>query len=68
MSNFNSDTYQTKREISNYCKPFYHVFSNPQAKFCTDMVYGLIASQSVLLSASARYLKEPIDIKYTLSV
>jgi len=65
MSYFNTDTYETKREILNYCKPFYHLFSKPQAKFCTDMVYGLIASQSVLLSDIARALKESINIKYT---
>ena len=61
MNNFTTETYTAKREILTYAEKLSEGLSRPNKKFVSDMVYGMLASESVLLSAIADALKEDID-------
>lgn len=50
MTYFTSNTYQLKREILNFSKKLSHSLSKTQRKFSVDMTYGILASQSCLLT------------------
>ncbi|MDI9413508.1 MAG: hypothetical protein QM401_08030 [Bacillota bacterium] len=60
MINSTTVTYEIKRKILNFANKLTHVAGKVQAKFVSDMIYGLIKSKSVLLSDISDALMEPI--------
>ena len=50
MANFTSNTYQMKREILNFSSKISKKLSKPDKKFTADMTYGILASESCLLT------------------
>lgn len=58
MVNFTSNTYQMKREILNFSNKISHDLSKPDRKFFADITYGMLASQSCLLTDVAGQLHE----------
>jgi len=61
-----SEIYQAKREIINFCHQLTKGLSKPNAKFITDMIYGLANGCSPLLSEISRALEEDIDLLSTI--
>lgn len=59
MVNFTSNTYQMKREILNFSNKISRKLSKPERKFFADMNYGMLASNSCLLTDIADQLHEP---------
>lgn len=59
MANFTSDTYQIKREILSFSNKISRKLSKPDRKFTADMNYGILASQSCLLTEIVDQLHEP---------
>lgn len=66
MSYSTTDTYKMKQEILNYSKKFSGRLSAPEAKFNADMLYGVVASQSCLLTQISQRLQEDIKKRYTV--
>ncbi len=66
MANFTSNTYQMKREILNFSSKISRKLSKPEKKFTADMVYGMLASESCLLTDIVDQLHE--DTKKVNSV
>lgn len=58
MTHFTSDTYQMKREILTFSKKISRSLSKPDRKFTADMTYGILASQSPLLTDIVDQLHE----------
>ena len=56
MVNFTSNTYQMKREILSFSNKISRQLSKPDRKFSADMTYGMLASNSCLLT----------DVKYSI--
>ena len=50
MAHFTSDTYQLKRHILNFSAKVSKKLHKPERKFTADMTYGILASQSCLLT------------------
>lgn len=50
MANFTSNTYQMKREILTFSYKISKQLSKPERKFTADMTYGMLASESCLLT------------------
>ena len=63
---FNTNLYETKREIINYSNKITEGLKKPTAKFIMDMLYGLSKNQSVMLSDISRALDENIKLNYTI--
>lgn len=59
MTHFTSNTYQMKREILTFSNKFSGKLSKPDRKFIADMNYGMLASQSCLLTDIVDQLHEP---------
>lgn len=59
MVNFTSKTYQMKREILIFSNKISRKFSKPDRKFMADMNYGILASNSCLLTDIVDQLHEP---------
>lgn len=59
MVNFTSNTYQMKREILSFSKKISHKLPKPERKFIADMNYGILASNSCLLTDIVDQLHEP---------
>jgi hypothetical protein len=55
-----------KREILTFCNKLSKPLGRVNAKFLADMLYGMTASGSVLLSNIADVLKEPVKKKNTI--
>lgn len=66
MNNFTTNTYEMKREISNFSKKVSEGLNNPTTKFVMDMQYGLAKGGSCLVSNIARSLDENIKLNYTI--
>ena len=66
MTHYTTDTYKMKREILNFSKIFSGALSAPNRKFFADMTYGILASQSCLLSKIAHALQEDQKKIYTV--
>lgn len=66
MYNFTTNTYEMKREISNFSKKVSEGLNNPTTKFVMDMQYGLAKGGSCLISNIARNLDEDIKLNYTI--
>ena len=60
MSKFTTNTYTMKREIINFSNKISNLSSRPNQKFSADMIYGMLASNSCLLTDIADKLHEPI--------
>lgn len=60
MSNSTTNTYQMKRDILNYSKKIPNGCTRDKQKFSADMIYGLLAAKSCVLSDIAHKLQEPI--------
>lgn len=60
MSKFTTNTYTMKREIVNFSKEISNLSSRPNQKFSADMIYGILASNSCLLTDITDTLHEPI--------
>ena len=58
MTHFTSGTYQMKREILSFSKKISRSLSKPDRKFTADMTYGILASQSSLLTDIVDQLHE----------
>jgi hypothetical protein len=59
MANFTSNTYQMKREILSFSNKISRTLPKPEKKFVADMNYGILASNSCLLTDIADQLHEP---------
>lgn len=66
MAHSITDTYKMKREILNFARIFSSGLSAPDAKFFADMTYGILASQSCLLTKIAHALQEKTKKAYTV--
>lgn len=58
MADFTSTTYQMKREILTFSNKISKSLSKPDKKFTADMIYGMLASESCLLSDIVDQLHE----------
>ena len=58
MVNFTSNTYQIKREILTFTNKISKHLSKPDKKFSADMTYGILASESCLLTDIVDHLHE----------
>ncbi len=58
MANFTSKTYQIKREILTFSNKFSKKLPKPERKFMADMNYGMLASNSCLLTDIVDQLHE----------
>ncbi len=58
MNYCTSNTYKLKRKIVNFSKKLSENQNKPDTKFNSDMIYGVLASASVLLTDIADKLKE----------
>ena len=63
MIHFNTLGNSLKRGIVRFSAKVSKNFSKPIRKFITDMVYGIIASESCMLTKIGRALKEDISLK-----
>lgn len=59
MTHFTSFTYQLKREILSFSNKISKCLSKPDRKFFADMLYGILASRSCLLTDISDKLLEP---------
>lgn len=59
MANFTSNTYQMKREILSFSNKISRKLPKPERKFIADMNYGILASESCLLTDIVDQLHEP---------
>ena len=66
MNKYTTETYQMKREIFGFSKKISRHCSRDVQKFSADMIYGLLSSESCLLSDIADRLKEKIRKKNTI--
>ena len=60
MANFTSNTYTLKREILSFSNKLSRTLLKPDKKFTADMTYGILASESCLLTDIVDQLHEPI--------
>lgn len=58
MAHFTSNTYQLKSKILNFANKISRKLTKPNRKFIADMTYGILASQSCLLTDIADHLHE----------
>ena len=66
MTHSITDTYKMKREILHFSKKFSACLSSPEAKFTADMIYGIVASKSCLLTQISQRLQENTKKRYTV--
>ncbi|WP_041607575.1 hypothetical protein [Halobacteroides halobius] len=63
MINYTKLIYQLKRKLSTFSDKITKNLSKPKSKFIFQILYGLLESQSILLSEISRALKEDITLK-----
>ena len=61
MYDFITETYTAKRELLTYAEKISDGFSRPDKKFVSDMIYGILASGSIILSDISDVLMEDIE-------
>lgn len=66
MNYFTSNTYEMKREILNFSEKVSKGLTKSENKFIKDILYGIAASKSCLISEISRSLKEDIKLKNTI--
>lgn len=64
MTNYTTETYQTKRDILNFSKKISEGIKKSTKKFNSDMIYGILSSHSCLISEVTRSLKEKTKDAY----
>lgn len=64
MTNYTTETYQTKRDILNFSKKISEGLKKSTKKFNSDMIYGILSSHSCLISEVTRSLKEKTKDAY----
>lgn len=62
MANFTTNTYTLKREILSFSNKISRKLSKPERKFTADMIYGILASSSCLLTDVVDQLHENTKI------
>ena len=66
MYNYTMETYEMKREITNFSKKLTKGVNKRVKKFILDMQYGISSSGSCLISEISRTLKEDIKLRNTI--
>lgn len=66
MTNYTTETYQTKRDILNFSKKISKGTYKATEKLTQDIIYGILSSKSCLLSDISRGLKENIKLCNTI--
>ena len=66
MNHYTAETYQMKRSILRYTEKISKDAAKDQQKFTADMIYGILASKSCILSRMADVLYEEIEKKNTV--
>ena len=66
MINYNTLTRNLKRGILKFTEKISKRLSRPDFKFTSQMIYGMLTSQSCHLSKIARVLNEKISLKKTI--
>ena len=66
MNNSTTNTYEMKRDISNFSKKICNGTSKPELKFTMNMIYGILKSKDILLSSIASALDENTKKAYTI--
>jgi len=66
VTNYTKFIYEMKRKVTNFSKIITKQLSKPKSKFIAQMIYGLLQSQSVLLSEISRAQKENILLKKSI--
>lgn len=61
MPNSTSITYRLKRKILSFTSKISHSLPKPDQKFTSDMVYGILASKSCLLTDISDQLHETVQ-------
>lgn len=60
------ETYEIKREITNFTKKVTKGLNKPTRNFLLDMQFGISSSKNVLVSEIARSLKEDVKLNHTI--
>ena len=68
MNNFNTNTYELKREIWNVSEKIANGTSKSVKKFVMEKKYCVAKGGSCLISNMARALDEEIKLNYTIKV
>jgi hypothetical protein len=66
MINYSKLSYKIKRKVLTFSNKISKNLSRPTYKFITQMIYGILENQTVLLSDISRALKENISLKKTI--
>ena len=66
MNNYSILSSNIKREIIRFCEKISNGLTRPDFKFVSQMIYGMMSSQSCHLSKIGRSLNEPIKLKKTI--
>ena len=66
MANYNTLGSNLKRGVLRFSEKITHGLSRPDFKFVSQMIYGMLCSQSCHLSKIARSLDESIKLKKTI--
>lgn len=66
MNNYTMETYEIKREITNFTKKVTKGLNKPTRNFLLDMQFGISSSKNVLVSEIARSLKEDVKLNHTI--
>ena len=66
MNNYTMLSTNLKRGILRFSANISKELSRPDFKFVSQMIYGILSSQSCHLSKIARKLDEPISLKKTI--
>ena len=66
MNNYTTLASQLKRGLLNFSEKLCKNLSRPTLKFVSCMLFGLLKSQSVMLTEIARSLNEEITLKKTV--
>lgn len=66
MTNYTMNSYEVKRDLINFSKKISRGLKKSEEKFVMDMMYGIGASGSTLISEISRNLKEQIKLGNTI--
>lgn len=61
MDNYTQNTYELKRNIANFAKELSNGYHKPKISFVADMLYGIAASNSLMLSEISHNLNSNIQ-------
>ena len=66
MFDYSKTAYDLKRSICNFCSRLAQGLPVPFKKFLSCMVFGILASKTVILAEISRSLNEDIKLKKTI--